>query len=96
MARVEDVDLDIAPIFNLSNDNYRRKFMPPVIRRENNEAAEEAGYRAARREKKERMAKKLKVFNKKYESKYQELELQVHDLARGGNMYGENLYKKYV
>lgn len=88
------MDLDIAPIFNLNNQLYRKKFEPPQIPKPPDAAEEEEKYRQARRDKQKRMQAKLKSFNNKYKSQYEELEMEVHLLAKEGSSYGREMSKR--
>lgn len=94
MARAEDLDVDIAPIFNIQNDHYRQKFTPPPPPRPLNEMEQEFKYKEARKEKERNKKQILDRFNNKYKGKYDELELQVQNLADQGNSYGKYIKQR--
>lgn len=91
LARAEDIDVDIAPIFNVHNENYRQKFIPPPLPAPLNELEQEAQYRKARKEKELKKRGVIDKFNNKYQKKYDELELQVQNLAKQGSDYGRQI-----
>lgn len=94
--RLEDEDLEIAPIFNLQNRHYREKFDPvpsnELELEKMRRLREEEGYREAKTEKKIRKQKRLEFFNKKYKGQYVELEEHIEDFKKNpiGN---DNFYR---
>ena len=51
-------------------------------------------YQIARKQKEKNKKDILTRFNTKYKKKYEELELQVHNLARQGSDYGKQIHEK--
>lgn len=88
-ARLEDEDLEIAPIFNVQNLQYREKFIPELPDTEEIDRLrrihEEEGYRKAKLEKKLMKQKRLEFFNKQYKGKYVELEERIQDFKLNGD-----------
>jgi hypothetical protein len=87
--RLEDEDLEIAPIFNEQNLQYREKFTPNIPDQQEIEhlrkLQEDEGYRQAKLEKKLRKQRRLENFNKKYQGQYTELEEMIQDFKFTAN-----------
>lgn len=94
---MEDTDIDIGPIFNEANDNYRQKFTPTIdtvddelIRQE-----QERAFIKARLEKRRQKGQRIDNFNQKYKGGYEELEKQYNALRRDNDPFAMNIEPMY-